>query len=74
MGEYLGGIIIVSVMILAVTTGDTALRSTRLILAEFLHIDQKKLKNRVFVSLVIFALTFLLMLYGLFSNNGFSLL
>jgi carbon starvation protein CstA len=28
----------------------------------------------VFVSLVIFALTFLLMLYGLFSNNGFSLL
>lgn len=45
-----------------ITTGDTALRSARLITADFLHIDQKKLVKRLLVSLPLFALTFAIML------------
>jgi carbon starvation protein CstA len=34
----------------AVTTGDTTLRSSRLILAEFFKIDQKKMSKRLIVA------------------------
>lgn len=45
-----------------ITTGDTALRSARLIVADFLHVGQDKLLKRILVSLPIFACTFALML------------
>lgn len=57
-----GGILAVMGVIAApITTGDTALRSTRLLVADFLRIDQRKLLKRVLVSLPIFALAFLVM-------------
>lgn len=58
-----GGILaILGVVAAPITTGDTALRSARLITADFLHIDQKKLVKRLLVSLPLFALTFAIML------------
>lgn len=58
----IGGILAVMGVIAApITTGDTALRSTRLLVAEFMHIDQRKLIKRVLVSLPIFVLAFLVM-------------
>ena len=41
-----------------ITTGDTALRSARLIAADFLKFDQKPMLKRLAVSLPIFALCF----------------
>ena len=40
LGTWMGTITVLAVVILAVTSGDTALRSTRLSLAEMLHIPQ----------------------------------
>ena len=45
-----------------ITSGDTALRSARLIAADFSGIKQKKVISRVLVSLPIFAVCFIIML------------
>ncbi|MBQ3387991.1 MAG: carbon starvation protein A [Thermoguttaceae bacterium] len=47
LGRGVGGITIAAVVILAVTSGDTALRCLRLSIAESLNISQKSLKARL---------------------------
>ncbi len=46
---------VTSIVLLAITSGDTALRSARLSLADFFKIKQQKLSNRLILSIVIFA-------------------
>ena len=47
-----GGILaVVGVVICPITSGDTAFRSARLILAEITHLDQKKIKNRLIITI-----------------------
>ena len=58
-----GGILaILGVVAAPVTTGDTAVRSARLIVADMLHISQKPLLKRLLVSLPLFAGAFILMM------------
>jgi carbon starvation protein CstA len=58
---YVGGILaILGVVAAPITTGDTAFRSARLIVADFLKITQKKLSNRIWVSLPLFIIGFTL--------------
>ena len=58
-----GGILaILGVVAAPVTTGDTALRSARLMVADMLHISQKPLLKRLLVSLPLFAGAFILMM------------
>ena len=55
----IGGILaLLGVVAAPITTGDTALRSARLIAADFLKFDQKPILKRLAVSLPIFALCF----------------
>ncbi len=57
-----GGILaILGVIAAPITTGDTAMRSARLIIADMLHIDQRKFVKRLLVALPIIVLSFLLM-------------
>ena len=50
----IGGILaVVGVVICPITSGDTAFRSARLILAEWTKLDQKKIKNRLFITIPI---------------------
>ena len=51
---------ILGVVAAPITSGDTAFRSARLILSEFLHVRQKRLINRLLLALPIFALAILL--------------
>lgn len=53
LGPYGGLITIVSVIILAVTTGDTCFRSARLSLADFLKLSQDKLPVRLGLTVLI---------------------
>lgn len=58
-----GGILALFGVIAApITTGDTALRSARLIAADLLKTDQSKLVRRLLISLPLFALTFAVMM------------
>ncbi|MDY6403214.1 MAG: carbon starvation CstA 5TM domain-containing protein, partial [Bacteroidales bacterium] len=52
---------IIGVVVAPITSGDTALRSGRLIIADFLHFDQKPLLKRLAVAVPMFAVTFLVM-------------
>jgi len=57
LGTIGGLLAILGVIAAPITTGDTALRSARLIAADFLHIDQRPIVKRLMVSLPIFAVT-----------------
>jgi carbon starvation protein CstA len=57
-----GGILAICGVIAApITSGDTAFRSARLIIADFLRIKQKKLMNRIWISLPLFVAGFILL-------------
>ena len=62
LGTFGGILAILGVVAAPITTGDTALRSARLIAADFMKIKQKKIVKRLLVSLPIFALCFIVML------------
>lgn len=62
LGAFGGILAILGVIAAPVTTGDTALRSARLIVSDFLGIKQNKLSRRLLVSIPLFAITFVLMM------------
>ena len=56
LGTWMGTVTVLAVVILAVTSGDTALRSTRLALAEMLHIPQQTFTPRFLTCLPLIVL------------------
>ena len=56
LGSGLGGVTIAAIVVLAITSGDTALRSSRLTLAEMCHISQVKVTTRVLTCLPLIVL------------------
>jgi carbon starvation protein CstA len=62
LGTFGGILAILGVVAAPITSGDTALRSARLIIADFLKLDQKPIKNRLLIGIFIFSATFLLTL------------
>lgn len=62
LGTFGGVLAILGVVAAPITSGDTALRSARLIAADFMGIKQKKIMKRLLISLPIFAICFIIML------------
>ncbi|MCM1504554.1 MAG: carbon starvation protein A [Muribaculum sp.] len=62
LGAFGGVLAIIGVIAAPITTGDTALRSARLIAADFMGIEQTKVLKRIILSLPIFAVTYFIML------------
>ena len=50
-----GALAVIGVVVCPITSGDTAFRSARLILAEITHLDQKKIRNRLIITLPLLA-------------------
>ena len=70
-----GGIIaLAGVVVLPITSGDTALRGLRLTVAESLHIDQSTNGKRLGLSAVIFALVAGILVFAKFNSDGFNIL
>lgn len=67
-------ICILGVISAAVTSGDTALRSARLIVADFLHIDQRPIRKRLYVAVPIFAATAVVLVYSILNPKGFDII
>lgn len=67
-------ITVLGVISAAVTSGDTALRSARLIIADFLNYDQKPIKNRLMIAIPMFAVTALILVYSLADAKGFDVI
>lgn len=56
LGKIGGILAILGVVAAPITSGDTAFRSARLIIADFMKISQKKITKRFFVSIPVFAI------------------
>ena len=65
---------ILGVVAAPITSGDTALRSVRLIIADALGLSQKPIKNRLYISIPIFVVTGLLLWYNIADENGFNVI
>ena len=77
-GEWLGtigGILaLLGIVAAPITSGDTALRSARLIAADFLHIDQKPIAKRLLVCIPLFLITIAVLIYSLKDAEGFKII
>ncbi len=70
-----GGILAVAgVVICPITSGDTAFRSARLILAESFGLNQKKLVNRLYITIPLLIAGGLLTLFAILNDNGFQVI
>ncbi len=70
---FAGGILaVLGVVAAPVTSGDTALRSARLIVADWIRLDQKPVKNRLLISIPLFFLTGLMLWFNIADKDGFN--
>lgn len=74
LGSVGGIIAIIGVIVLPITSGDTALRSLRLMVGDALKIDQSKKKNRLLISCTIFVLVAVLLFFAKLNAEGFNIL
>lgn len=65
LGQVGGALALLSVVVLSITSGDTAFRSARLILSECFKIPQKKFKMRLMVSVMVLGAGILLSFFDL---------
>lgn len=74
LGNIGGMVAVLGVIVLAITSGDTALRSLRLMLADALHIDNKKKSNVFILASIIFAVVAGVLYIAKTDASGFALL
>jgi len=72
LGIFGGILAILGVVAAPITSGDTAFRSARLILAETLQVDQRKKINRLLIAIPMFALSILLLWWQIQDADGFN--
>ena len=70
-----GGILaMLGVVAAPITSGDTALRSARLIIADWLHMEQKTIAKRLSISVPLFLATMGLLIWQMENASGFNVL
>ncbi len=70
-----GGILaILGVVAAPITSGDTAFRSARLIIADALHIDQKKKSSRLIIAIPLFVAASIMLWYNVSDADGFNVI
>ncbi len=70
-----GGILaLMGVVAAPITSGDTALRSARLIVAEFIHLEQKSIRKRLYICVPMFAITMGLLFFNISNPQGFNVI
>ena len=74
LGAIGGVLAILGIVAAPITSGDTALRSARLIAADFFHIDQRPIAKRLMICLPLFMITFGVLLYSLRDAEGFKVI
>ena len=57
-----------------ITSGDTAFRSARLIIADFLHLEQKSIARRLYIAVPLFIGSAFLLWYNIADANGFNII
>nr|WP_242035168.1 carbon starvation CstA family protein [Mesobacillus harenae] len=60
LGAIGGTLAVLGVIILPITSGDTAFRSARMIIADYFNLSQKKIMSRLWIALPLFVISFAL--------------
>ena len=68
LGSILGTVLVMSVIFLPLSSGDTAFRSARMIIADYFNISQSKIAKRLIIALPLFTISVIL------TNMDFTLL
>ena len=74
LGTFGGILAILGIVAAPITSGDTALRSARLIAADFLHIDQRPVIKRLLICIPLFLVTMGVLIYSLSNADGFKII
>ena len=74
LGPFGTVLAIVGVVICPITSGDTALRSCRLIVGEIFNLDQKKIKNRLILTAPLFAIVIGISIWNFTDPKNFNIL
>ncbi len=70
---FLTFIVTVAVVVLPITSGDTALRGLRMILAEAFNLNQKAIKNRLIIIIPIAVIIISIILWAKMNDGSFTL-
>ena len=74
LGVFGGILAVVGVIICPITSGDTAFRSARLIIGETLHLNQKKIKNRLIITIPLLAVGGFITWFSIINAQGFQII
>ena len=74
LGTVGGVLAVLGVIAAPITSGDTAFRSARLIVADFLGMEQKTIRRRLYICIPMFLAAIALLLYSLSDAQGFDMI
>ena len=72
LGVFGGILALLGVVAAPITSGDTALRSARLIIADFLKLEQRSIRKRLYICIPLFAAVFALLMWQMNDASGFE--
>lgn len=72
LGPWIGGVTVLAVVVLAITSGDTALRSARLSMAEMCRVDQVPIVKRIVTCLPLILIVAALLAWSNSSPKSFN--
>lgn len=74
LGTFGGLLALLGIVAAPITSGDTALRSARLIVADFFNIEQRSIRKRLLICVPIFLSTIGLLVYSFSDAQGFKII
>lgn len=74
LGLFGGILALLGVVAAPITSGDTAFRSARLILADFFKLDQKPMSKRLLIAVPLFVASTLLLWFNVANADGFNVI
>jgi carbon starvation protein CstA len=72
LGVFGGILALLGVVAAPITSGDTALRSARLIIADFVNLEQKTIRKRLYICIPLFAAVTALLIWQMSDKDGFA--
>ena len=74
LGVFGGILALLGVVAAPITSGDTALRSARLIIAEFIGMEQRTMRKRLYICIPLFLATMGILVWQMENPNGFNII
>jgi carbon starvation protein CstA len=72
LGVFGGILALLGVVAAPITSGDTALRSARLIIADFVKLEQKSISKRLYICVPLFTAVIALLIWQMSDKEGFG--